>query len=54
MLFPQDCLGVFWYFFSFLVNPDHSTEPEKGMVPPTAKVAKLKAEGGFVAKVGNT
>lgn len=47
MLFPQDC---FWFF---LVNPDHSTDPEKGTVPPTAEVAKLRAEGGLAGKVGN-
>lgn len=45
MFFPQDCFGSGFYLF----NPDHSTDPEKGTMPPKAKVAKLKAEGS----VGN-
>lgn len=44
MLFPQD-------FFS--VSPDHSTDPGKGTMSPEANVAKLRAEGGLVGKVGN-
>lgn len=50
MLFFPKTVGLVFFF----INPDHSTDSEKGTVPPTAEVAKpLRAESGPVGNAGN-